>query len=95
MTRADVPVNLGREDRPDRDALARLVAAINRQLRGGARPPLEVIVEYVDAHRDEFGVEPICRVLSEHGRQIAASTNYARNRRTQSARAMRDAVIMR
>ena len=36
-------------------------------LRGGARPPTAVIVDYIDAHRDEFGVEPICTVLSEHG----------------------------
>ena len=41
-------------------------------LRGGARPPTEVIVEYIDEHRDEFGVEPICRVL-----QVAPSTYYA------------------
>ena len=32
-------------------------------LRGGARPPTKVIVDYIDGHRDEFGVEPICRVL--------------------------------
>ena len=32
--------------------------------------PLEVIIAYIDAHRDEFGVEPICRVLTEHGRYV-------------------------
>ena len=31
---------------------------------GGARPPTAVIVDYIDAYRDRFGVEPICRVLS-------------------------------
>jgi putative transposase len=30
------------------------------------------MVSYVDGHRDEFGVEPICRVL-----QLAPSTYYA------------------
>ena len=38
-------------------------------LRGGARPPLSMIVDDIDAHRGEFGVEPICRLLqmgSEH-----------------------------
>jgi hypothetical protein len=25
-------------------------------------------VEFIDAHRGRFGVEPICRVLTEHGR---------------------------
>jgi putative transposase len=37
-----------------------------------------VIVEYIDAHREELGVDPICRVLSEQaGVQIAPSTYYA------------------
>jgi transposase InsO family protein len=36
-----------------------------------------VIVAYIDTHRGRFGVEPICRVLSEHGMQIAPSTYYA------------------
>jgi transposase-like protein len=60
-------------------------------LRGGARPPIEVIVEYIDAHRDEFGVEPICKVL-----QVAPSTYYAAKRRVidPSARAVRDAIMM-
>jgi putative transposase len=50
-----------------------------------------VIVEYIDEHRDEFGVEPICRVL-----QVAPSTFYAAKKRelAPSARALRDAVMM-
>jgi putative transposase len=36
-----------------------------------------VIVEYVDAHREGFGVDPICSVLTEHGMAIAPSTYYA------------------
>ncbi len=41
----------------------------------------------VDAHRDEFGVEPICRALG-----IAPSTYYAVKAReaSPSARAVRD-----
>lgn len=52
---------------------------------------MEVIVGFVDEHRDEFGVEPTCRVL-----QIAPSTYYAARRRQMapSARAMRDTVLM-
>jgi hypothetical protein len=46
-------------------------------LRGGARPPTQEIVEFIDANREEFGVEPICAVLSEHGMPIAPSTYYA------------------
>ena len=50
-----------------------------------------MIVGFIDEHRDEFGVEPICRVL-----QVAPSTYYAAKKRVlaQSARAVRDAVMM-
>ncbi|MFG2006178.1 hypothetical protein ACGFNU_44220 [Spirillospora sp. NPDC048911] len=37
-----------------------------------------------------FGVEPICRVLTEHGTKIAPSTYYAVKSRPASARAVRD-----
>jgi putative transposase len=36
-----------------------------------------VIVAYIDEFRERFGVEPICRVLAEHGVQIAPSTYRA------------------
>jgi putative transposase len=39
----------------------------------------------VDAHRDRFGVEPICRVL-----QVAPSTYYATKRRQPCRRRLRD-----
>jgi len=50
-----------------------------------------VIVAFVDEHRDEFGVEFICRHL-----QVAPSTYYAAKRRAvePSARALRDAVMI-
>jgi putative transposase len=47
-----------------------------------------VIVDYIDEHRDKFGVEPICSVL-----EIAPSTYYAAKNRAPSARAVRDAVL--
>jgi putative transposase len=47
------------------------------------------MVEFIDRHRDEFGVEPICGVL-----QIAPSTYYAVKRRQPSVRAVRDVVMM-
>jgi transposase InsO family protein len=40
-----------------------------------------VIVDYIRCHRGRFGVEPICRVLAEHGIQIAPSTDHARQDR--------------
>jgi putative transposase len=45
-------------------------------------------VSFIDAHRDRFGVEPICKVL-----KVAPSTYYARKRRLPSARALRDAQL--
>lgn len=53
-----------------------------------------MIIAYIDAHRDEFGVEPICRVLTEHGCKIAPSTYHASKSRPASARAVRDAAMM-
>lgn len=44
---------------------------------------------FIDEHRDEFGVEPICATL-----QVAPSTYYAAKRRVPSVRALRDAVMM-
>jgi putative transposase len=43
------------------------------------------MIAYIDAHRDRFGVEPICQLLP-----IAPSTYYAAKRRPPSARALRD-----
>ena len=50
-----------------------------------------MIVGFIDGHRDEFGVESICRVL-----QVAPSTYYAAKKRelSPSQRSMRDAVMM-
>jgi putative transposase len=51
-----------------------------------------VIVGYLDAHKDEFGVEPICRVLTDAGTKIAPSTYYAHRTRPPSARSVTDAA---
>jgi putative transposase len=47
-------------------------------------------VRFIDGHKARFGVEPICRVLTEHGCPIAPSTYYDAASRWQSARARRD-----
>lgn len=47
-------------------------------------------MSYIDEHRDRFGVEPICRVLTEHGMAIAPSGYYAHRNRAASARTLRD-----
>ena len=46
------------------------------------------MIAFIDANKDRFGVEPICRVLP-----IAPSTYHDANRRPASARAVRDAKL--
>jgi len=47
------------------------------------------MVAYIDEHKEEFGVEPICTTL-----QFAPSTYYAAKSRPLSPRAVRDAILM-
>ena len=51
---------------------------------------MKVLVGFIDAHRDEFGVEPICEQL-----QVAPSTYYAAKHRESAPlkRAVRDAEM--
>jgi hypothetical protein len=63
-------------------------------LRGGARPPLPLIVAYIDQHKFAHGVEPICRVLTEAGAKIAPSTYYATTSRPPSARSVTDVATI-
>jgi putative transposase len=46
------------------------------------------MIAYIHAHKDRYGVEPICRVLP-----IAPSTYHAAHHRPSSARAVRDAKL--
>ena len=60
---------------------------------GGARPPVQAMIAFIDEHRAVHGVEPICKVLP-----IAPSTYYAHAARRAdpsraSARARRDAEL--
>jgi len=51
-------------------------------------------VTFIDEVRDCFGVEPVCRVLSEHGVKIAPRTYYAAKTRAPSARSVRDERVL-
>ncbi|MEQ7011413.1 IS3 family transposase [Actinopolymorpha sp. B17G11] len=68
-------------------------------LRGGARPPTQEVVAFIDANRHdvvegrELGVESICATLTRAGLQVAPSTYYAAKTRPPSARARRDAEL--
>ena len=60
-----------------------------------------MIVDFIGAHASRragddglrWGVEPICRVLSEHGLPIAPSTYYEQLTRVRSRRDRRDALL--
>ncbi|MCY0947086.1 IS3 family transposase [Streptomyces antarcticus] len=70
-----------------------ILKAAAKFLRGRARPATSSLVAFIDEHRDRFGgVEPICRVLTEHDCKIAPSTFYAHHKRlgTPSPRTVRD-----
>ncbi|MFL0461240.1 IS3 family transposase, partial [Kytococcus sedentarius] len=51
-------------------------------------------MDFIDQHKHEFGVEPICRTLTAAGTKIAASTYYAAATRQPSKRDLRDAQLL-
>ncbi|MFD3456296.1 IS3 family transposase [Streptomyces sp. NPDC058691] len=61
-----------------------------------ARPATHALVAFIDEHKGRFGgVEPICRVLTDHDCKIAPSTYYAHHKRqaTPAARTLRDTEL--
>ena len=52
-----------------------------------------MIVDYIDFHRESFGVEPVCAVLAEAGISIAPSTYYARSKAPLSDAELGDAYL--
>ncbi|MGI8397510.1 IS3 family transposase [Agrobacterium deltaense] len=84
---------LERENRELRQANEILRKASAYFCPGGARPPTEAMISFIDEHRTVLGVEPICRLLP-----IAPSTYYeVVAKRTDvdrlSARARRDMAM--
>ncbi|GIH05714.1 hypothetical protein Rhe02_37810 [Rhizocola hellebori] len=52
-------------------------------------------MNFIDHNRDRFGgVEPICRVLTEYGCPIAASTYYNAKTLPPSVRDVRDSIVL-
>jgi putative transposase len=51
------------------------------------------VVAFIEAFRDQFGVEPICRALGQAGVAISPSGYYAARARPPPARAVRDAAL--
>ncbi|MEH2676476.1 IS3 family transposase [Bradyrhizobium elkanii] len=84
---------LERENRELRQANEILRKASAYFCPGGARPPVQAMIAFIDDHREAYGVEPICKVLP-----IAPSTYHdhvakRRNPARLSARARRDAAL--
>jgi putative transposase len=52
--------------------------------------PTGRLVAFIDSVKDRYGVEPVCRVLSEYIVKIAPSTYYAFKNRPPSTRSLRD-----
>lgn len=53
-----------------------------------------MIVKFIDEHKHLWGIEPICRILTEEfGVKIAPQTYYAHIKRPPSARAVTDAQL--
>jgi putative transposase len=50
-------------------------------------------VDYIDQHKDRFGVEPICAALRAEGIAVAPSGYYAAKNRAPSRRALSDAAL--
>lgn len=50
-------------------------------------------VEFIDRHKDEHGVQPICDALAETSAAIAPSSYYAAKSRPPSSRSVRDAEL--
>lgn len=50
-------------------------------------------VAYIDQHKEEFGVQPICTALKDTEAEIAPSTYYAAINRPPSDRSVRDAEL--
>ncbi|HEV2041429.1 MAG TPA: IS3 family transposase [Casimicrobiaceae bacterium] len=90
---ADKLKALERENRELRQANEILRKASAYFCDGGARPPVQAMIAFVDDHRGAHGVEPICKVLP-----IAPSTYHAdvakrRDPAKLSARARQDAAL--
>lgn len=57
------------------------------------RPAIGELCEFIEAHRQQFGVAPICRALASYDLSIAPNTYRAWRRRGPSKRALWDATI--
>ncbi|MBW8462598.1 IS3 family transposase [Acidovorax sp.] len=60
---------------------------------GGARPPTQVLNDFIDKHRDTFGVEPVCKVLQVAPSAYRRHAALVHDPHKRCARACRDEVL--
>ncbi|WP_442907340.1 IS3 family transposase [Hydrogenophaga sp. BPS33] len=60
----------------------------------GARPPAQVLKDFIDKHRDAFGVEPLCKVLQVAPSAYRRHAAQQREPHKRCARAQRDEMLM-
>ncbi|CAN7657599.1 IS3 family transposase [Acidovorax sp. LjRoot38] len=61
---------------------------------GGARPPAQVLKDFIDKHRDTFGVEPLCKVLQIAPSAYRRHAALLREPHKRCARALRDEQLI-
>lgn len=61
---------------------------------GGARPPTQVLRDFIDKHRDIHGVEPICKVLQVAPSGYRRHAALRHNPEQRCARAQRDEALV-
>ncbi|MBS0429387.1 MAG: IS3 family transposase [Proteobacteria bacterium] len=61
---------------------------------GGARPPAQVLKDFIDKYRDAFGVEPLCKVLQVAPSAYRRHAALLREPHKRCARAHRDEMLM-
>ncbi|MCK1733809.1 IS3 family transposase [Bradyrhizobium sp. 138] len=98
--RAGVPTDtaeklkaLERENRELRQANEILRKASAYFCDGGARPPVQAMIAFIDDHRGAHGVEPICKVLPIAPSAYHAHLAKRRDPAKLSARARQDAAL--
>lgn len=57
------------------------------------RPAVPLICQFIDEHKERFGVVPVCRALTVHGIKIAPRTYWARLASGPGKRALWDMTV--
>lgn len=60
---------------------------------GGARPPTQVLKNFIDQHREAFGVEPLCKVLQVAPWAYRRHAALLREPHKRCTRALREEVL--